>query len=276
MNCREENEMLIHAYVDGELDLLSTVKLEAHLRDCTPCAQAHKNLQTLRSGISSGALYFKAPNHLAERVHLTLQEADKADAHTSAAVQEPSRRASSGELQRRMWWQFSWAWAGVAAALAMAALVVWRLDPGVSRPSQDELLAQEVLSSHVRSLMATHLTDVPSSDQHTVKPWFNGKLDFSPPVKDLGAEGFPLVGGRLDYLKDRPVAALVYERRRHFINLFIWPSPSESGQKTVMRQGYNLFHWTQSGTTYWAVSDLNCTELQEFVHLVQNHPTRVP
>ena len=208
MNCREENEMLIHAYVDGELDLLSTVKLEAHLRDCTPCAQAHKNLQTLRSGISSGALYFKAPNHLAGRVHLALQEADKADAHTSAAVQEPSRRASSEELQRRMWWQFSWAWAGVAAALAMAALVVWRLDPGVSRRSQNELLAQEVLSSHVRSLMANHLTDVPSSDQHTVKPWFNGKLDFSPPVKDLAAERFPLVGGRLDYLDDRPVGSI--------------------------------------------------------------------
>ena len=276
MNCREENEMLIHAYVDGELDLLSTVKLEAHLRDCTPCAQAHKNLQTLRSGISSGALYFKAPNHLAGRVHLALQEADKADAHTSAAVQEPSRRASSEELQRRMWWQFSWAWAGVAAALAMAALVVWRLDPGVSRRSQNELLAQEVLSSHVRSLMANHLTDVPSSDQHTVKPWFNGKLDFSPPVKDLAAEGFPLVGGRLDYLNDRPVAALVYQRRKHFINLFIWPSDSGSGQKTVMRQGYNLFHWAQSGMTYWAVSDLNSSELQEFVHLLQKHTRGAP
>ena len=182
----------------------------------------------------------------------------------------------SQRLPKRMWWQFSWAWAGVAAALAMAALVVWRLDPGVSRRSQNELLAQEVLSSHVRSLMANHLTDVPSSDQHTVKPWFNGKLDFSPPVKDLGAEGFPLVGGRLDYLDDRPVAALVYQRRKHFINLFIWPSDSGSGQKTVMRQGYNLFQWTQSGMSYWAVSDLNSTELQDFVHLVQSHTPGTP
>jgi anti-sigma factor RsiW len=114
--------------------------------------------------------------------------------------------------------------------------------------------------------------DVPSSDQHTVKPWFAGNLNFSPPVEDLAKQGFPLIGGRLDYVDNRPVAALIYQRQKHFINLFIWPSESDSdaGTRTVSRQGYNLFHWTRSGMTFWAASDLNNAELQEFIELVQN------
>jgi anti-sigma factor RsiW len=120
--------------------------------------------------------------------------------------------------------------------------------------------------------MASHMTDVSSSDKHTVKPWFNGKLDFSPSVTDLTDQGFPLVGGRLDYLANRPVAALVYQRRGHFINLFIWPiAPApDTDQKTSPRQGYHLVHWTKSEMTYWAVSDLNQRELEEFVQRIRS------
>jgi len=161
----------------------------------------------------------------------------------------------------------------MAAPLAAAALVLFTLVPFLRGPSTEEILTREVVSGHVRSLMANHLADVPSSDQHTVKPWFNGKLDFSPPVQDLATQGFPLVGGRLDYLDNRPVAALIYQRAKHLINVFIWPSSesSDSGIKSETRQGYHVFHWTRSGMTYWAVSDLEESQLQEFVHRFAGH-----
>jgi anti-sigma factor RsiW len=266
LSCEEYNT-LIHGYLDGELDLLSTLRLEAHLPECASCAQAYGSHRALRSAMSSGKLNFKPPNELAERIHLSLHQASKAERVASLSV---------WEALKPMRWRISWPSMSIAAAAVLVAMVAWRLGSVASRPSPDDLLAQEVLSSHVRSLMANHLTDVPSSDRHTVKPWFDGKVDFSPPVKDLSGDGFPLVGGRLDYLEDRPVAALVYQRRKHFINLFVWPSAEDSRLKTVMRQGYNLFHWTQSGMTYWAASDLNSTELQEFVRLVQGHDGRIP
>jgi anti-sigma factor RsiW len=167
--------------------------------------------------------------------------------------------------------RWRWQMAAAAAGVALVAVVVYRFAPGASRLSQGDVIAREVLASHVRSLLADHLTDVPSSDQHTVKPWFNGKLDFSPPVRDLSQQGFPLVGGRLDYLDERPVAALVYQRRKHVINLFVWPSSEKTREKALMQQGYNMQHWAEAGMTFWAVSDLNNSELEQFVRSVRTH-----
>jgi len=166
---------------------------------------------------------------------------------------------------------FWWQWLKWGIPIAGTALIAFLLATSSIGPSVDDRLAQQVTASHLRSLMANHLTDMVSSDQHTVKPWFAGKIDFAPPVKDLAAQGFPLVGGRLDYLQDRPVAALVYQRNQHKINLFIWPATrtSNTTQKPAVRQGYNLIHWNESGMTFWAVSDLNPAELREFVGLLK-------
>ena len=146
--------------------------------------------------------------------------------------------------------------------------------PWLTHPSTETRLAQEVVSAHVRSLLADHLTDVASTDQHTVKPWFAGKVTFSPPVTDLAAQGFPLVGGRLDVLEEQPVAVLIYQRRKHFINLFIWPSTRGASirERTLAQRGYNLVHWTQGGMDCWAVSDVNRGDLQEFAQTLRRVP----
>jgi anti-sigma factor RsiW len=248
----QEIQGLIHGYVDGELDLVHSIELERHVEGCESCSRACRAQQDLKKALQAAPLRFTAPADLRARIRASLREADAPAAGHRTSL-----------------WLLAWRWAGAVAALALVAVMSWNLARVSRAPSGDELVAQEVIDSHVRSLMANHLADVPSTDQHTVKPWFNGKLDFSPPVQDLAKDGFPLVGGRLDYLENRPVAALVYQRRKHFINLFIWPSTHDSGQGAVMRQGYNLLHWTHSGMVFWAASDLNNTELQEFVKLIQ-------
>jgi len=258
MICKDAQN-LINGYVDGELDLVGNLEIEQHIQGCSLCTQGYKKHQVLRNAIKAGSLYFKAPADLRRRIQLSLRKAAKAEA---------------GRRMLPKWWF------NIAAPMAAAAVILLALVPFLRGPSADDLLAGEVISSHVRSLMVSHLADVSSSDQHTVKPWFAGKLNFSPPVEDLAKQGFPLIGGRLDYLEDRPVAALVYQRHRHFINLFVWPSGSDAevGTKTISRQGYDLFHWTKYGMTFWAASDLNNSELQEFIRLIQNQtsPTLRP
>jgi len=249
MNC-QEIEALKHAYADRELDLVRTTEIEQHLKSCSACSQAYENIRALSSALKSSDLYFKAPAHLERRIRASLP-----------------REARRSPTKLFGWWQgLKW-----GIPIAGTALIAFLLATSFITSSTDERLAQEVTANHVRSLMATHLTDVTSSDQHTVKPWFEGKLDFAPPVKDPAARGFPLGGGRLDYLQNRPVAALVYQRHKHFVNLFIWPATRSSNEteKAVVRQGYNLIHWNESGMTFWAVSDLNPVELRGFAELVK-------
>ena len=247
MNC-EEAKKLIHAYVDRELDLVQSLELERHLTDCNSCSKEYAGLQALRSVV--GSVYQKPPAQLQNRIRSAI------------------RKEVKSETRPRM---LSWRWIGVAASIVLLVFLSWGLFRVLSGSSPDEALAHEVVSSHVRSLMASHLTDVPSSDQHTVKPWFNGKLDFSPPVIDLADQGYPLAGGRLDYLNNRTVAALIYQRRGHFINLFVWPSTGERERpRPETLNGYNVIHWYQSDLSCWAVSDLNAEELNEFVRLLKS------
>jgi anti-sigma factor RsiW len=270
MSC-QETQSLIHGYLDGELDLVRSLEVERHLNDCDACALVYQSQQSLRSLVRGGSLYYGAPAGLEKRLQARLSQVHRAAIKSQAAT-------AASWFPLRTWWGLSRAaWAGAAAALALAAVIIPILAWRASRSSQQDLLAQEVVSSHIRSLMPSHLTDITSSDQHNVKPWFNGKLDFSPPVVDLAPAGFPLLGGRLDYLAGRPVAALVYQRRKHLINVFTWPTNSSGNNsgapaKAATRQGYNLLQWTKSGMTCWAVSDLNTRELEEFVGLLRNAP----
>ncbi|HEY2987029.1 MAG TPA: anti-sigma factor [Candidatus Binatia bacterium] len=255
MDCKE-TQNLIDPYGDGELDLVKNLEIDRHLEQCAPCSESYKNHQALRHGLKADSLYYRPSTALRSRIQSSLRKAAKVEASPRAVFRR---------------------WTGIAVSMAVAALVVLALLPVLRGSSAEDRLTSEVLSGHLRSLMANHLADISSSDQHTVKPWFAGKLDFSPPVEDFAQQGFPLIGGRLDYLENRPVAALVYERRKHLINLFVWPaSETDVPTKAVSRLGYNLIHWTQSRMTYWAASDLDKNELQEFVQLVQNRTSPRP
>lgn len=245
MNCKETQD-LISAYTDRELDLVKGLEIERHLGECSKCSAQYAGFLALRSAIST--VYHTPPASLHRQITSQLKAGD------TGATRAPRFMA--------------WRWIAVAASFVILLVVSWTVFRLSSRPSQDELLAREVVSNHVRSLMVNHLADVPSSDQHTVKPWFNGKLDFSPPVIDLDEQGFPLVGGRLEYLDSRAVAALVYQRNKHVINLFVWPTDdTDASVHTATHQGYNVAHWCKADMSYWAVSDLNANELREFVEL---------
>ncbi len=253
MNCGEIDE-LIHGHLDGELDLTRSLEIERHIAACPSCSRTRADYQSMHQAIAGGSLYFESPLDLRRNLHSALRRAHRAEAGGS-----------------RLFWR----WRFVLPSLAAVALtVVLVLVLGVP-PNTETLAAQDAVSAHVRSLMPGHLVDIPSSDQHTVKPWFNGKVDFSPTVKDLGVQGFVLIGGRLDFVGGRTVAAIVYQRRKHLINLFIWPATGsrDSAERSFERHGYNLVRWISSGMEYWAVSDINAEDLRQFAALLHRADT---
>src|SRR6266446_6264510 len=270
MNC-DEALKLMDAYLDGELDPITSQTIEQHLRDCPSCDQAYKTQRSLIRAIGNATPYYKAPSELRERIQSLLRKEMAEQSNGSGSIPVDARPLIAKEQaeSRSILFGTSWNWLALAAAIVFAAVIVWNVVPRLQRPAADQFLATQLIASHVRSLMANHLTDVASSDQHTVKPWLDAKLDFAPAVVDLSSEGFPLIGGRLDYLDNRPVAALVYQRRKHFINLFVWPTAAGDSKKQelVTRQGYHLLHWIDGDFTYWAVSDVNASDLQTFKQL---------
>jgi anti-sigma factor RsiW len=248
MECKNV-QILIDGYVDNELPLVETSQIDDHLRGCMSCSQMYQDRRALCDRVRSTPVYFKAPDELRQKVQKSLRRV--------AAVPSPRRLARP--------------WLRLATSLAAAAVIALMLFPVFRTLPPGSETAQEVVSSHIRSLMANHLTDVPSSDEHTVKPWFDGKLDFAPPVQNPASQGFPLVGGRLDYINNRPVAALIYRYKKHFVNTFLWPSEKKTPDEVppVTIQGYHVYHWAKDGMTYWAVSDLEQRELERFVRILQ-------
>ena len=245
MNCAE-SEILLHALIDDELDAGHARDVEAHVASCAACAAKLQAFRAMRGAFSGAGLKEAAPASLRNRIE--------------AALPVPKARVAA---PLRSWRTF---FGGFAVGGVLSAAVAASLLLVVIRGNQEQTIAGEVVSAHLRSLQAGHLTDVETSDQHTVKPWFNGKLDVAPPVIDLTAQGFTLIGGRLDYVGGQTVGSIVYRRRKHVINLFVAERLGAT-QRSVSAdnvQGFNVLHWTEAGLDFWAVSDIDAEELREF------------
>jgi anti-sigma factor RsiW len=249
MKC-EEAEVLLHALLDDELDAGHARAIETHVASCKRCAAQLRDYRAMRGAFAAVDLHFTAPADLRRRI----------DARLPAPV---STRMNRRSLLK-----------GFAGGVGLSSAIAAGLVLTIMRTDQNGRVMSDLVSAHLRSLQAEHLTDVLSTDQHTVKPWFDGRLDFSPPVRDLADQGFPLVGGRLDYIGHRAVAALVYQRRKHYINVFVWPtnsadaSPAAGSPHQELRNGYNVIEWRERDMDLFAVSDVSADDLKQFMRLL--------
>jgi anti-sigma factor RsiW len=245
MRC--DRPTVLHGYFDGELDALGAAEFERHLEQCSACIGALEALESLRLSMSVAQLYEKAPAPFRKQVLADLR---------------PRRHVVILSAFAH------WRWLAVAAVVVLVAIASWRVIPIHRNGNYETVLAAEIVDAHLRSLQSGHLTDVVSTDQHTVKPWFDGKLDFSPPVQDFNDQGFPLQGGRIDIVHGRSVAALVYARRKHFVNVFIWPTDEkDAAPRSGSQLGYQWTDWRKGGMEFCAISDAAPSALEQLQRL---------
>ena len=244
--------MLLHAYIDGEIDAASTIELESQIEASPPLRQEMERLSTLHHVVQTRATRFNAPSRLSKSLRASF----------------PGVQTGSIPLGVPSWWRTF----AIGATAAAVALLLWSLGSTFLGRDARGVVIEEVVSAHIRSLMADHLTDFASAERHSVKPWLSSRLDFAPPVHEFASERFVLVGARLDYIGGNPAAAIVYRYRQHMINVFVWPAPvSKDGSiKLSTHRGYNSANFDSAGMSYWAVSDLNQNDLGQLAKLLQS------
>ena len=267
-----ELEFLLQADLDGELDVGGAASLAAHLAQCADCRAKQAELSRLSSRLRTELPYYAAPVHVRRAIEAAIV-AERGAAVSPAEPAAPRRTAAQPSWAQRFdRWIRRGLPVGIGAVVAAVLILALMPQRGPEMPGPD--MAGRIVASHIRALQPGHLMDVVSTDQHTVKPWFDGRLDYAPPVKDLAAAGFPLIGGRLDYVSNRPVAALGYRHDKHIIDFYVWPASGQTPSPEVSgeRDGYNFIRWSQDNMTFWVVSDLEAAQLARFVGLWRAAP----